>query len=382
MTAALLAGLLMPLLAGTPARAQLANTPWPMAHGNAQHTGRSAHVGPSSAPTVKWQVKFAFLRSSPVIDSDGTVYVSVRKTLYAFNPGDGSEKWASQLPATVRRNTAAIDTGDRIYIGARDNRLWALDSSDGSAIWSFNIGNDGDVNTSAAIAPGGTVYMAGTWNGIVHALAPATGALLWDLSSGGSVSYSSPALGPDGTVYVGTTRGRLRAVTPAGEFKWEAVVGRVRFGAAAVGSNGTVYIGSFDGLNAVDPDGTVLWTFDTEGRVASTPAIGADGTLYVGSLGRAGGRLAAFYAIDPDDGSELWRYQPDGSGNAFYGSPVIDANGDIYVASGNTLTSLDEDGDLRWEFVTGGRRNVVSTPAIAPDGTLYLAADDFYALED
>jgi outer membrane protein assembly factor BamB len=115
--------------------------------------------------------------------------------------------------------------------------------------------------------------------------------------------------------------------------------------------------------------------------VSSTPAIGTDGTLYVGGLGRAGGREAAFHAIDPE-GNELWKYQPEGSGNAFYGSPVIDANGDIYVACGSRFISLDENGALRWEFTTSRRRNIVATPAIGADGTLYLAADEFYALAD
>jgi len=371
--AVLLAGLLVQPLVGGVASAQLANAPWPMAHGNAQHTGRSAYVGPSSSPTVKWQVRFPGLRSSPVIGPDHTVYVGSRKTLYAFAPPYGYELWSYKLPCNMRRNAAALDVGGRIFIGTRDNRLWALDSSDGQPLWSYSIGNDGDVNTSAAIAPNGTVYMAGTWNGILHALMPENGTLLWKLSSGETVSYCSPALGPDGTVYLGTGGGHLRAVTSTGHLKWETQVGQVRFGAAAVGADGTVYVGSREGLSAVDPDGNLLWRFDTGGWVVSTPAIAADGTIYVGSF-------TAFYAVDPE-GDELWRYEA-GSGNGFYGSPVIDANGDIYVPSGKRLISLDQSGVLRWEFLPTRPRKIISTPAIAADGTLYLAADQFYALED
>jgi len=369
---ALLAGLLVQPFVGGMASAQLASAPWPMAHGNAQHTGRSAYVGPSSSPTVKWEVGFPGLRSSPVIGPDGTVYLSSRRTFYAFDPADGSERWSYELPAIMRRNSAALDVYGRIFIGARDNRLWALGSA-GQLLWYYIVGNDGDVNTSAAIAPDGTVYMVGTWNGIVHALTPDNGTLIWKQSIGEAVIYSSPALGLDGTVYVGTTNGHLHAKTSTGHFKWETQVGRIRFGAPAVGADGTVYMGSREGLSAVDPDGNLLWRFDTGAWVASTPAIAADGTIYVGSF-------AAFHAVDPE-GNELWRYEA-GRGNGFYGSPVIDANGDIYVASGKRLISLDHNGELRWEFLPSRPRKIISTPAIAADGSLYLAADQFYALED
>ena len=52
----------------------------------------------------------------------------------------------------------------------------------------------------------------------------------------------------------------------------------------AIGSDGTVYVGSFDNnLYAVNPDGTEKWNYTTGGTVRS-PAIGSDGTVYVGSF--------------------------------------------------------------------------------------------------
>jgi outer membrane protein assembly factor BamB len=381
-TPALLLGFCIGSLTGGEAQAQLADTPWPMAHHDVQHTGRSPHVGPASTPTVKWAIPFrSSLRSSPVIAEDGAVIVALKKTVYAFEPEDGSTRWDTELPGTIRRNTAAIDETGRIFIGDRANKMWALES-DGDTIWDYNIGNDGDVASSAAITPSGTIIMAGSFNGIVFALAPNNGAKLWDHPSGATVAYSSPALGTDGTIYVGTTKGYLRAINPNGTFKWERYTGgRIRYAPPVVASDGTIYIGSSAGLHAVSPTGTLLWTFDTEGRVAAAPALAADGTIYVGSLGRAGGFLAAFYALEPD-GDEIWRYQPSGSRNQFRGSPVVDFNGDIYVTSGEKLVSLDADGDLRWQFGTLSRRQFPSTPAIAADGTLYFAADEFYALED
>ena len=53
----------------------------------------------------------------------------------------------------------------------------------------------------------------------------------------------------------------------------------------AIGSDGTVYVGSDDKkLYAINgKSGVKLWEFETGGFVNSSPAIGSDGTVYVGS---------------------------------------------------------------------------------------------------
>ncbi|MBM3242358.1 choice-of-anchor D domain-containing protein, partial [Candidatus Poribacteria bacterium] len=52
----------------------------------------------------------------------------------------------------------------------------------------------------------------------------------------------------------------------------------------AIGSDETIYVGSLDNyLYAINPDGTPKWKFSTGGDVDSSPAIGSDGTIYVGS---------------------------------------------------------------------------------------------------
>ena len=53
----------------------------------------------------------------------------------------------------------------------------------------------------------------------------------------------------------------------------------------AIGSDGTVYVGSEDNkLYAINgKTGVKLWEFETGSWVLSSPAIGSDGTVYVGS---------------------------------------------------------------------------------------------------
>ena len=69
--------------------------------------------------------------------------------------------------------------------------------------------------------------------------------------------------------------------TPIWEFRTR---GEVR-SSPAIGSDGTVYVGSADNkLYAINgKSGAKLWEFETRGYVYSSPAIGSDGTVYVGS---------------------------------------------------------------------------------------------------
>jgi outer membrane protein assembly factor BamB len=366
----------------SPARAQLANSAWPMAHHDVRHTGRSPYQGPLTSQ-VKWiAASHRSIKGSPIIGPDGAIYLGVAKTVFACND-DGSLRWDHQLPSVMRRNTAAIAADGQIFVGARDNRLWSI-SSGGIAQWSYTVGNDGDVNTSPVIVrdpldPPGVyvVYMAGTWNGIVHALDD-DGTLLWRLGSEGGVSYSSPAVDPtDGTIYIATTAGHLRAMNADGSLKWDIRVGgQVRFGSPSIATDGTIYVPTREGLVAVSPAGDSLWEFQTEGRVAMTPAIDASGNIYFGSVGGAGGSGAAFYSLQPDKDVN-WVYE---GGEKFYSSAALGADGTVYTTAGGVIMALDpSDGSVIWEYATPRGRDILSTPAIAADGTLYVTADGLYA---
>jgi outer membrane protein assembly factor BamB len=111
------------------------------------------------------------------------------------------------------------------------------------------------------------------------------GTVLLEFETGDSV-YSSPAIGTDGTVYVGSSDKKLYAVNPkSGAKLWEFETRDYVASSPAIGSDGTVYVGSDDNkLYALNPkSGAKLWEFETGGFVDSSPAIGSDGTVYVRS---------------------------------------------------------------------------------------------------
>jgi hypothetical protein len=76
-----------------------------------------------------------------------------------------------------------------------------------------------------------------------------------------------------------------KAKAAAGVKIWEFETGGWGESSPAIGSDGTVYVGSDDhklyALNG--KSGVKLWEFETGDAVDSSPAIGSDGTVYVGS---------------------------------------------------------------------------------------------------
>ncbi|WP_307903901.1 beta-alanine-activating enzyme beta-propeller domain-containing protein [Haliovirga abyssi] len=188
--------------------------------------------------------------------------------------------------------------------------------------------------------------------------------LKWSYKTGDWVS--SPAIGSDGTIYVGSSDNKLYAINPDGTLKWSYLTGYWVTSSPAIGSNGIIYVGSWDHrLYAINPDGTLKWSYLTGYRISSSPTIGSDGTIYVGS------RDSNLYAINPD-GTLKWSYL---TGNSINSNPAIGSDGTIYVGShDNKLYAINPDGTLKWSYLTGDWIN--SSPVIGSNGTIYAGSCD------
>ena len=233
----------------------------------------------------------------------------------------------------------------------------------GGLNWKFKTGDD--VASSPAIGSDGTIYV-GSSDYCLYAINP-DGTQKWKFKTTWNVK-SSPAIGSDGTIYVGSSDYCLYAINPDGTEKWKFRTGSYVMSSPAVGSDETIYVGSGDDhLYAVNPDGTEKWKFKIGGDVRSSPAIGSDGTIYVGSY-------RYLYALNPD-GTQKWKFSTGGNS-----SPAVGSDGTIYVGGSRALYAINPDGTLKWKFQTGGR--VDSSPAIGSDGTIYVGSNDdrLYAL--
>ena len=239
--------------------------------------------------------------------------------------------------------------------------------SSASKSHSYSSANTYYIKAQARDSNGATSGWSGSHSITITGGGGGEGTKKWEFPTGGHVG-SSPAIGSDGTIYVGCRDDNLYAINPNGTKKWQfpIVIGADRISSPAIGSDGTIYVGSHNStLYAIYADGTNKWEFPTGGRVESSPAIGSDGTIYVGSISYD------LYAINPN-GTEKWRFP---TGAYIESSPAIGSDGTIYVGSDdNNLYAINPNGTEKWRFPTGDW--VRSSPAIGSDGTIYVGSRD------
>jgi|GEM_PF-5053586 len=233
-----------------------------------------------------------------------------------------------------------------------------LYSQPGTVQWSFRAGDD--IRTSPAIGPDRTIYF-GSNDNKVYALHP-DGTKKWTFSAGGMIR-SSPAIGQDAIMYVGSHDNTLYALHPDGTQQWTFHADDAIASSPAIGSHGTIYVGSLDNrVYAIDPGGTEQWHFDTGGDIWSSPAVGADGTIYIGNVDEK------FFAINPD-GTKEWVLNV---GMPVTELPAIGADSTIYV-SGSKFLAINPDGTQQWSH-----SGSCGSPVIGEDGTIYVGFIERY----
>ena len=133
-------------------------------------------------------------------------------------------------------------------------------------------------------------------------------------------------------------------------------------------------------LESAGPEvGEILFCFEADGQIVSTPCIGEDGTIYFGT------QNASLFAVDRN-GNLKWKWKYEygawGGPQAFESSPVIGDDGTIYVADDiaipNFLFALSPEGEKKWEYET----HVVygsmdASPVLLSDGTIFAGAHGF-----
>jgi outer membrane protein assembly factor BamB len=236
--------------------------------------------------------------------------------------------------------------------------------------WSYLT--SGPIDSSPALGPDGTIYV-GSSDRKLYAISQ-TGSLKWSYTTG-NVVFSSPAVNKEGIIYVGSLNGLLYAIKSNGIPLWTYDISKPILASPAIGDDGTIYINNANGLFAISPSGSLKWHYVTttsSSYTYSSPAIGPDGTLYVGTVDK---RL---HAVNPD-GTCKWIFE---TSNYIDSSPAIDSDGTIYVGSGDhKLWAIHPDGRLKWCYKTGGY--IDSSPVIGPDGTIYIGSADnrLYAID-
>jgi outer membrane protein assembly factor BamB len=195
--------------------------------------------------TLRWRYQTGKgVYSSPAIGLDGTVYCGSHDDyVYALYANNGTLKWKFKTGAWVHGSPTIADDGT-IYIGSDDGYLYALYPNNGTVKWKCNVGC---IRASPALDEDGTLYV-GVWEKKFYAIYP-NGTIKWVFYPGAKIWGSSASLSDDDTLYFGTcdlewTGGiEIIALYSDGTVKWRKGLDTV-FSSPAIGEDGAVYIGS------------------------------------------------------------------------------------------------------------------------------------------
>jgi len=296
---------------------------------------------------------------------------------------------------------APVRLGDVTLLSTRDGRLDAVDSQ-GGHLWRFP--NDWTIDDNSAddldgiygqplsaSYDGVDVVFVGDYNGFVYTFRPS------DFEAGISITPPPAAFFELGDAVVGgmvldqaadvlyvTAGSRLFALTAS-----DLVNLIDRPGAAVTGFesenpgvlfetgdeiwgepvlvDGKVLVSSIDGnLYAIDPNtGTEVWRFDSGQSLASTPVVAGDLVLVAGF----GAKL---YGIDLADGSERWAF---GVSDWIWAKPAVDGDIAYIVDFDSVVHAIDlNSGTETWSQALN--REPLRASPVLTGGTLIVSSDD------
>ncbi|GMU54057.1 MAG: hypothetical protein AMXMBFR33_32030 [Candidatus Xenobia bacterium] len=263
--------------------------------------------------------------SAAVVGPTGLVYVTADGKLHALDPITGKPTWSVEVPGGGAGTRPGPEGELLVTAGAG---TVALHPSDGTIMWTSPISGP-----EVAVGKDGRMFAAGDGLKCVVGYDRDSGAEIWRKMHGHC--RHRPAVGPDGTVYLGNVAGVFMALDPAtGDIKWSYDTGSHILESPTVAPDGTVYAGNLAGkLFAFDPvKRGKKWEAEVGAEVRQPPGIGGDGTVLLAS------DRNVVLGFEPEHGGKLWS-EP--AASYVHCTPVSDRHGQVYFGANNaTLYSL------------------------------------------
>lgn len=198
--------------------------------------------------------------------------------------------------------------------------------------------------------------------------------------------FSSPIVGGDETVYIGSADRFFYALKADGTLRWKFETGEIIDSSGLLDDQGRVYFASGDGhLYARDAaTGSEVWTFTaddpktTKGFIRwfeGNVAIGGDGTLLVPNDN------FRIYALDRKDASVRWT---ETMHDQTWSLPAVDVasglivhgNNNLLQALGDNVFAVHTDGSAAWSASIAG--TVAASPLWTQSGLIVIGGFDGY----
>ena len=285
-----------------------------------------------------------------------------------------------------------------IYVGSRDGRVVAINSSTQSQQWDYTITPPTTIYTTP-IVDDDLVYV-GTYNGIVLALNTSArvenlpfpqaryGEWEWycPIENAKSNAIVADLAMSEDALYVASSNGRVYSLDKgSGDENWkredipvltENAERPEKLLNSPVIHGNTLYVSTYDGhIYALSLEtGELLdWSFKSEAGFTSSPVIDED-TIFLGSFDRY------LYAVKIGSDVPMWKFPEEKpAGNWFWASPIVN-EGIVYAGclDGKVYAIDAETGKELWQFESQDSRGkpaaIVSFPVLV--GDLLIVANE------
>jgi serine/threonine protein kinase len=303
------------------------------------------------------------IRGSPTLDGTTLFIGAYDNNLYAINSTNGKFTWKYATDGGIVAKPVVYD--NTVFIGSEDHRLHAVNTRSGKVVWTYFT--DGPIRSSPRVAEGHVFF--GSDDGYLHAVNSISSRRIWRVEADQPVR-STPFITAD-HVYFGNESGDFYCADFRGDVRWRFKAKRAITSSPYV-AQGVVYFASLDSsFYALDAkSGWVIWRFRMgKGSVSSPTKV--ENSLFFGSAD------GCIYSLEAGNSREIWRFQTD---HQVSGSPVVYKDS-VYCGSvdGNMYCLDYRNGRLRWKFHTEGA--ITGTPLVYND-VLYFGSTDhcIYAL--
>lgn len=296
------------------------------------------------------------IKAQPAVIGDAVYVASDSGFLYKLDKRNGKERWRAKIdtgsperiPASEEKSrwdrygSSVVIDGQRLYVGSRDNNLYALDVATGKELWRV-VAKDMMTATPTLYRD---LLLFADFAGKVQAVDARDGKPRWTYDA--RLPVAGDLVVDSGRVFVGSRTYDLIALDAAsGKELWKHYYWFSWIESPPVVREQVVYTGSSDGtgvfaINAAD--GSLRWKTRVPGWAWARTAVD-DRFVIAGTVGRGaypGVRSGSLVGIDRSSGTVRWMYVDPPTAEqvekkaewGFAAAPVI-VGGTVYAADLN-----------------------------------------------